>query len=89
MNYVKKFGEEPKLPGFENFTSYQLFFIAYGSIWCESISIEDLRLQVEYDEHCPNSIRVLGTLQNSEDFAKVFNCPRGSYMNPERKCRIW
>lgn len=31
-NYVKRFGNEHKLPGFENFTSYQLFFIAYGNV---------------------------------------------------------
>lgn len=30
--YVEKFGNEPKLPGFENYTNFQLFFIAYGSV---------------------------------------------------------
>lgn len=25
-------GNEPKLPGFENYTNYQLFFIAYGNV---------------------------------------------------------
>ncbi|XP_060530222.1 endothelin-converting enzyme homolog [Cylas formicarius] len=89
-NYAKRYGREPKLPGFENFTSDQLFFIAYGSIWCESSTAEDLRNQLEYDEHCPNSVRVVGTLQNSDAFAKAFKCPRGSPMNPKRrKCQIW
>lgn len=31
-NRVKMFGEEQKLPGFENFSIFQLFFIAYGSV---------------------------------------------------------
>ncbi|VEN52696.1 unnamed protein product [Callosobruchus maculatus] len=88
-SHVKKYGEEPKLPGFENFTNDQLFFLAYGSIWCETITLEDLKEQIQYDEHCPNSVRVLGTLQNSEDFARAFHCPRGSYMNPRKKCKIW
>ncbi|XP_074037562.1 endothelin-converting enzyme homolog isoform X2 [Leptinotarsa decemlineata] len=88
-SYVEKYGEEPQLPGFENFSSYQLFFIAYGSIWCETSTIEDLKDQIEYDEHCPNSIRVLGTLQNSEEFSKTFHCPEGSFMNPKKKCKIW
>ncbi|XP_018561401.1 endothelin-converting enzyme homolog [Anoplophora glabripennis] len=87
--YINEFGEEPKLPGFENFTSSQMFFIAYGSIWCESTTVQDLQDQLEYDEHSPNSVRVIGTLQNSEDFAKSFNCPKGSPMNPYKKCKIW
>uniref|UniRef100_A0A6P7G7X5 Neprilysin-2-like n=1 Tax=Diabrotica virgifera virgifera TaxID=50390 RepID=A0A6P7G7X5_DIAVI len=87
--YVAKHGEEPKLPGFENYTSFQLFFIAYANIWCQTASIEDLTTAIEYDEHCPNAIRVLGSLQNSPDFAKAFHCPTGSPMNPKNKCKIW
>lgn len=30
--FVEKVGREPKLPGFENYTNYQLFFIAYGNV---------------------------------------------------------
>ncbi|KAJ8915866.1 hypothetical protein NQ315_015477 [Exocentrus adspersus] len=88
-NYVSQFGEEAKLPGFENFTHEQMFFIAYGSIWCESTTVQDLQEQLEYDEHSPNSIRVIGALQNSNEFTKAFNCPKGSFMNPHKKCKIW
>ncbi|CAH0560910.1 unnamed protein product [Brassicogethes aeneus] len=90
VNFVRKNGHESKLPGFENYTNYQLFFIAYGSIWCETTSPDDLESQLESDEHSPNSVRVIGTLQNSEDFARIFKCPKGSKMNPDRKkCKIW
>ncbi|XP_050300077.1 neprilysin isoform X2 [Anthonomus grandis grandis] len=88
--YRKKYGEEAKLPGFEGYSSDQMFYIAYGSIWCETTSVDDLKLQLEYDEHCPNAIRVIGTLQNSEEFSEAFSCPVDSYMNPKRKkCKIW
>ncbi|KAK5643359.1 hypothetical protein RI129_007204 [Pyrocoelia pectoralis] len=89
-NVVKKNGEESKLPGFQNFSSKQLFFIAFGSIWCESIDRDSLKFQLENDEHCPSSLRVIGTLQNSHEFAEAFKCPLGSNMNPKReRCRIW
>ncbi|XP_044254870.1 endothelin-converting enzyme homolog isoform X2 [Tribolium madens] len=88
--YVHRNGLEPKLPGFENFTNDQLFFIAFGSIWCETISPDDLENQIEYDEHSPNKIRVIGSLQNSEEFAQAFQCPVGSKMNPNtNKCQVW
>ncbi|XP_066245414.1 neprilysin isoform X2 [Euwallacea similis] len=88
--YKNQHGEEPKLPGFEQFTNEQMFFISYGSIWCETVSKEDLRAQLEQDEHCPNALRVIGTLQNSEDFTEAFQCPQSSFMNPKReRCKIW
>ncbi|KAK9728009.1 Peptidase family M13 [Popillia japonica] len=89
-NYQHLHGPEPQLPGFEKFNDDQIFFIAYGSIWCESRSEESLKSQLKHDEHCPNPIRVAGTIQNSEDFSKAFKCSTGSKMNPKKnKCRIW
>lgn len=42
-----------------------------------------------YDVHSTARLRVIGPVSNSEDFAKAFNCPVGSPMNPENKCNIW
>ena len=33
--YVSRYGKEPKLPGFENFTHEQLLFLSYGNVSLE------------------------------------------------------
>jgi len=33
--------------------------------------------------------RVIGSISNSEDFAKAYRCPLGSKMNPQHKCAVW
>ncbi|KAL3265444.1 hypothetical protein HHI36_009647 [Cryptolaemus montrouzieri] len=86
-NYMKRSGCEPSLPGFENYTHDQLFFIAFGSIWCENASTKDIEEQLESDAHCPNPIRVNMGVSNSKDFAKAFHCKVGSKMNPEKNAR--
>lgn len=89
-NYLRKHGEESKLPGFQEYSTDQMFFIAFGSIWCETADTESIKYQIENDEHCPSWIRVTATLQNSRNFADAFKCPLGSKMNPKRaRCRIW
>ncbi|KAK9870257.1 hypothetical protein WA026_006345 [Henosepilachna vigintioctopunctata] len=87
--FRKRFGREAKLPGFENFTNEQMFFIAFGSVWCQNISPELLERLLKSDPHSPNSIRANMAVSNSEDFAEAFKCPKGSKMNPIKKCKIW
>ena len=33
--------------------------------------------------------RVNGMLKNSEEFAKIWQCPVGSFMNPADKCTLF
>lgn len=66
-----------------------LFLIVF-KMWCEASTPEALKEQLDGDDHCPNAVRVLGTLQNSFEFTAAFQCPVGSKMNPNKKrCRIW
>lgn len=86
--WVSIHGEEPMLPGV-NLTHDQLFFLNYAQIWCGSMRPEDALTKIRSSVHSPGPIRVLGPLSNSEDFARAYNCPPGSPMNPTKKCNVW
>ncbi|XP_046994653.1 neprilysin-4-like [Schistocerca americana] len=88
-SYVERNGPEPRLPGLEQFTPDQLFFLGFATVWCESTTSESLLQEVLSDPHSPHKYRVRGTLANSEDFSRVWKCPQGSPMNPKDKCLLW
>lgn len=67
----------------------QLFFLSYGQVWCAKATDDFKRLRVKTDVHSPAQFRVLGPLQNSNDFASAFSCPVGSKMNPASKCQLY
>ncbi|KAL6255643.1 hypothetical protein P5V15_012891 [Pogonomyrmex californicus] len=77
------------LPGLEDFTSNQLFFLGFANSWCEAIKSDKLMTIAENDEHSIARLRVIGSVSNSDDFAEAYNCLVGSPMNPEKKCNIW
>ncbi|XP_025418929.1 neprilysin-like isoform X2 [Sipha flava] len=88
-NFVAKHGEEDKLPGLEHLSHEQIYFLAFSNLWCEAAT-DDSFLNCYMDEHCPNKVRVTGTLMNSEEFSQVWQCKKGTRMNPDReKCRLW
>ncbi|KAK1127839.1 hypothetical protein K0M31_003330 [Melipona bicolor] len=82
--------EDPVLPGLERFSNDQLFFLSSANLWCETVTDKDSIISsAKYDVHSIARLRVIGSMSNSEDFAKAFKCPVGSPMNPENKCNIW
>ncbi|XP_067139379.1 endothelin-converting enzyme 1-like [Centruroides vittatus] len=84
--YLQQHGEEPKLPGL-NFTNKQMFFIGFAQKNCEKL--EFARTFYEKDYHSPSRYRTLIPLMNFPEFSKVFECPKNSNMNPEKKCIMW
>ena len=80
--------EEQVLPG-HDLTPRQLFWVSYGQLWCQKFRDDALRNTIKTGTHTPGEYRVLAPLSNSPDFAKDFNCPIGSPMNPEKKCEVW
>uniref|UniRef100_A0A0N5BDC0 Peptidase_M13 domain-containing protein n=1 Tax=Strongyloides papillosus TaxID=174720 RepID=A0A0N5BDC0_STREA len=78
-------GEEPKLPGFEKFTSEQLFFIDVGRINCELRNRDSLEKQINKNEHTPGEIRTILALSNYKPSSNAFNCKLHSRMKLEDK----
>ncbi|KAF5307506.1 hypothetical protein FQR65_LT06861 [Abscondita terminalis] len=87
-NWVREHGEEPKLTGLD-YTPYQLFWIASISHECYVLSGKSLETSLKHDSHALNVFRAISPIKNSFDFAKDFNCPLNSKMNPQEKCQIF
>lgn len=73
----------------KGFTNAQLFFIAYGQLWCTKARDEVIKQRLLTDPHSPGFARVIGPLQNLQGFADTFKCAVGSKMNPANKCVLF
>jgi len=89
QNWKKRRGPEPPLPGMEEFTNEQIFFLGFAQIWCSKYRPETAMRQVDFGVHSPGMYRVIGPLSNFDEFAKAYSCPKGSPMNPKKKCAVW
>ncbi|KAJ7771710.1 hypothetical protein B0H16DRAFT_1514445 [Mycena metata] len=83
-------GNEYILPGL-NYTREQLFFIAFGRVWGNTMKTAAQVQRVRTDPHSPNIYRVQGTLSNTPQFAEAFKCKKGAKLNPpmEKRCLFW
>lgn len=72
------------LPGLEKFTNDQLFFINYANWWCGKSTKEAAVEAIYLDPHAPKWARIIGTMANSADFKKAFNCP-----SKKATCELW
>ncbi|XP_053566045.1 neprilysin-like isoform X2 [Bombina bombina] len=88
MYHIKKNGKEKNLPGLD-LTNEQLFFLSFGQIWCATYTPEYAVTSITEDEHSPGQFRVIGTLQNTQEFSDAFSCRSNDNMNPKHKCRVW
>uniref|UniRef100_A0A913HS46 Peptidase M13 C-terminal domain-containing protein n=1 Tax=Strongyloides stercoralis TaxID=6248 RepID=A0A913HS46_STRER len=90
MKYLKNSAEsEIKIPGFEEYTNEQLFFISFSKTLC--MSVPDVLDSNNKTRPMKNVLknRVMNTLSNYKPFSKAFNCKIGSKMNPVDKCELW
>lgn len=73
----------------DGYTPVQQFFLGHGQGWCGSTRPEQLRLQVQTNEHSPEEFRVNGVVQNMPEFGEAFGCKVGQPMMPQNVCRVW
>uniref|UniRef100_A0A8R1E4N7 Endothelin-converting enzyme 1 n=1 Tax=Caenorhabditis japonica TaxID=281687 RepID=A0A8R1E4N7_CAEJA len=76
--------QSERIPGLQQYSQDQLFFLAYTQGWC-ALRSKTVKLQPHMEER----IRMLGSLQNSPEFAEAWKCSSESFMNPTDKCVIW
>ncbi|XP_072047168.1 membrane metallo-endopeptidase-like 1 [Amphiura filiformis] len=89
--YTESAYSKSKLPGFEKFTTEQLFFINFAQVNCRLYRPEKVESAILTGVHSPGRYRAIGPPQNSGHFAKAFSCAENSYMNPpaKDKCVVW
>uniref|UniRef100_A0A674GD65 Neprilysin n=1 Tax=Taeniopygia guttata TaxID=59729 RepID=A0A674GD65_TAEGU len=87
-NFVRKHGKEKLLPGLD-MNHKQLFFLNFAQVWCGTYRPEYAVNSIKTDVHSPGKFRVLGSLQNSPEFAEAFSCTTRDSMDPAKKCRVW
>jgi endothelin-converting enzyme len=77
-------GSNKLLPGIEEFTREQMFYLSYASLWCANVKAEQVATENAIDNHSPRDKRILGTLANSRGFREAFQCK-----NKEPTCELW
>jgi putative endopeptidase len=75
----------------EGLTPDQRFFLSYAQTWRTAQRPEQLRLQVQSNEHAPAKFRTNGPLSDTPAFARAFDCKAGDPMlqPPANFVDIW
>ncbi|XP_037075247.1 neprilysin-2-like [Pollicipes pollicipes] len=87
--YQSSEGREPALPGLQQYTSEQMFWLGTVNTWCAVYREEGLRQVMRSSNHAPSFVRMNTAIKNTEQFARDWQCPAGSRMNPVDGCRVW
>ena len=85
--WAKKYGKECIPPGLP-FSARQLFWIRSAQLHCAKLGVNVLTELLEKDHYTPGGYRTNGYIMFSDEFAKDFNCPKNTPMNPTKNCTI-
>ncbi|PIO67565.1 peptidase family M13 [Teladorsagia circumcincta] len=92
LEYMKKRDEpEKRLPGLEQYTPNQLFWMFYANHWCSNDGAFDISTQLMVDPHSPSSCRVNQVLQDIPGFGQDFGCKMSQklFPTPDYRCKVW
>ncbi|KAI6197429.1 hypothetical protein M3Y94_01223200 [Aphelenchoides besseyi] len=77
------------IAGFDDLNANQQFFVRFAINHCANLDRSYQEHLMETDPHTFSAARVNVVLRNYPEFAKAFQCPSGSPMNPEEQCSLW
>lgn len=81
LETVSTDGDRSEIDGF---TPQQRFFLAFATVWRNTVTDEFTRLRISVDPHSPGNYRCNGTLANFPPFAAAFDLTAGnSLMNTD------
>lgn len=72
------------LPGLEEYTREQLFYLSFGGVWCGERRPAEAVRRIYSDPHSPPNVRILGTVANQRGFKEAFKCAK-----KEPVCELW
>ncbi|XP_045509587.1 neprilysin-2 [Colias croceus] len=87
--WMRRHGDEPRLPGLEKYSPRQMFWLSAANTWCSVYRNESIKMRITTGFHAPGRFRVQGPMSNMDEFAVDFKCPPHAPMNPAAKCKVW
>ncbi|XP_050044264.1 neprilysin-1-like isoform X1 [Dermacentor andersoni] len=82
-----------RLPTLRALSTDELFFVNFALGQCDQPATAarngTAARQILFRERLPAKFKVNVPLRNSEHFARVYGCKKGSPMNPVRSCSVW
>ncbi|XP_075537670.1 neprilysin-21-like isoform X4 [Dermacentor variabilis] len=82
-----------RLPTLRALSTDELFFVNFAVGQCDQPATAarngTAARQILFRERLPAKFKVNVPLSNSEHFARVYGCKKGSPMNPVRSCSVW
>jgi len=80
-----------KISSFSDFSPQEIFFISFANSWKSKSTEDSVKLKIKTDPHSPPIFRVNGTLQNFEQFKKIYNVSNKNklYLSKDKISHIW